>query len=130
MQASAEKRIKLTLFIINMLDDWGVSDSDKLDMLAMPEGTRSRAIRALREGIKPLPETDETNERIDHMLGIADALRTSNPLNEAAGGMWMRRRNTRFKGRSPIQAMIEDGINGIMAVRVHLDCSWDWHVHG
>ena len=51
-------------------------------------------------------------------------------MNESAGAMWMRRANNRFQDRAPVRAMIEDGINGIMAVRVHLDCSWDWHVHG
>lgn len=130
MQISAEERLQLTSVIIIMLDDWGVSDSDKLDMLAMPEGTRSRVIRAMREGLKALPESSETNERIEHMLGIADALRTSYPLNEAAGAMWMARTNNRFQDRAPVSAMIEDGLNGIMAVRAHLDCSWDWHVHG
>ena len=130
MQLDAEERLALTSVIINLLDDWGVSDSDKIDMLAMPGGTRSRAIRAMREGVKPLPESAETAERVEHMLGIADALRTSNPLNESAGAMWMRRANYRFQDRAPVRAMIEDGINGIMAVRVHLDCSWDWHIHG
>lgn len=130
MQLSEQERLELTTAIIHMLDDWGVSDSDKVDMLAMPSGTRSRAIRAMREGLKPIPETVETQERIEHMLGIADALHTSNPLNETAGAMWMRRPNNRFQDRSPVRTMIEDGLNGIMAVRVHLDCSWDWHVHG
>ncbi len=129
MQLSAEQRLELTMAIISMLDDWGVSDSEKIDMLAL-RGMRARAISAMRKGVKPLPDSAETDERIEHMLGIADALRTSNPMNESAGAMWMRRPNNRFQDRAPVRAMVEDGINGIMAVRVHLDCSWDWHVHG
>lgn len=111
-----------------MLDDWSVGDSDKLGLLALPEKTRSRMVRAMRDGTKPLPESVETDERIGHLIGINDALRTSNPLNMVAGAMWMRRPNNRFRDRAPVRAMIEDGLSGIKAVRVHLDCSWGWHV--
>ncbi|MGD8514032.1 MAG: hypothetical protein PVF52_00355 [Granulosicoccaceae bacterium] len=130
MQFSPQQRLDLTPLIIQMLDDWGVSDADKIDMLALPDSTRTRAIRGMREGVKPLPEGGAIDERIEHLLGIADALHTSNPLNEQAGAMWMRRRNNRFQDRPPVHAMLEDGLNGIMAVRGHLDCAWDWHVHG
>lgn len=130
MDLSPEQRLELTSLIIQMLDDWGVGDADKVEMLALPDDTRTRAIRGMREGVRPLPESEDINERIEHLLGIADALRTSNPLNEKAGAMWMQRRNSRFKDRAPVHAMIEDGLNGIMAVRVLLDCAWDWHAHG
>lgn len=128
MQSNPPDRLQLTVAIVQLLDDWGVSDSDKLEMLALPEKTRSRVVRAMRDGTKSLPDSIETDERIGHLIGINDALRTSNPLNMAAGAMWMRRPNNRFKNRAPVRVMIEDGLIGIKAVRVHLDCSWGWHV--
>lgn len=130
MDVPTQQRLELTTFIIQMLDDWGVADSDKLEMLALPADTRVRAIRGMREGVKALPDTAAIDERVEHLLGIADALRTSNPLNEHAGAMWMQRPNSRFKDRAPVHAMIEDGLNGITAVRVLLDCAWDWHANG
>jgi hypothetical protein len=35
-----------------------------------------------------------------------------------------------FDQRTPLNAMIEDGLNGVMAVRAYLDCAWDWNRSG
>lgn len=129
MQKNSQDRLELTAAIIELLDDWGASDGDKLGLLALPEKTRSRVIRVMREGSRALPDCTETDERIEHIIGIYEALCTSNPLNMAAGPMWMRRPNNRFRDRAPVRAMIEDGLAGIKAVRAHLDCSWSWHIN-
>jgi len=124
-----EQKIRFTRNIIAMLDEWKVKDAEQVALLGLPEDTRSRQIRSYRQGSSVFPEDNpRVNEYIDHLLGIDDALRTSNPCNSAAGGMWMNRVNNRFKDRTPVNAMLEDGINGIVAVRIHLDCAYDWHI--
>ena len=124
-----EEKTTFTRNIIEMLDEWKVKDGDQVLLLGLPDDTRSRQIRSYRQGSSILPENDDrVNEFIDHMLGIADALRTSNPCNSTASGMWMNRVNNRFKDRTPLNAMLEDGIIGIVAVRIHLDCAYDWHI--
>jgi Antitoxin Xre/MbcA/ParS C-terminal toxin-binding domain len=40
---------------------------------------------------------------------------------------WLKRRNRRFGNRRPLEIMLEDGINGVLAIRTHLDCAYDWH---
>ncbi|GMR08672.1 MAG: hypothetical protein BMS9Abin26_1679 [Gammaproteobacteria bacterium] len=125
--ASIQEDVIKTRQIISLLDDWGVSDKDQIALLGLPENTRSRMIRRYRKDT-PLPADKQVIEHIEHLQGIAEALRTSFPRNAAAGAMWMKRPNHRFDDRAPIQAMLEDGINGVMAVRVHLDCSYDWHL--
>jgi hypothetical protein len=69
-------------------------------------------------------------ERVEHLLGIAEALRTAYPHNRQAGAIWLNRVNYRFDDRTPLAAMVEDGIVEILAVRMHLDCAYDWHVSG
>ena len=124
-----DAKITFTRNVIAMLDGWKVADGDQVGLLGLPDDTRSRQIRSYRQGSSTLPENDpRVNEFIDHLLGIDDALRTSNPCNAAAGGMWMNRVNKRFKDRTPLNAMLEDGIISIVAVRVHLDCAYDWHI--
>jgi len=124
-----EAKVTFTRNMIAVLDEWKVQDSDQIALLGLSEDTRSRQIRSYRQGSTILPENDSrVNEFIDHLLGIDDALRTSNPCNAAAGGMWMNRVNNRFKDRTPLNAMLEDGIIGIVAVRIHLDCAYDWHI--
>lgn len=124
-----EERVEATRLIIALLDNWGVSDSQQLGLLGLPEGTRVRAIRGYRRDT-PLPDTAEVHERVEHLAGIATALRTSHPMNPSAGAVWMNQPNRRFGDRRPIDAMLEDGLEGIRAVRVHLDCAYDWDVNG
>jgi len=124
-----EQKIRFTRNIIAMLDEWKVNDSGQIVLLGLPDDTRSRQIRSFRQGSSLFPENDHrVNEYIDHLLGIEDALRTSNPCNATAGGMWMNRVNNRFQDRTPLNAMLEDGLNSIIAVRIHLDCAYDWHI--
>lgn len=123
------ERIELTHLVIGMLDDWGVTDADKVSLLALPRETRPRAMRRYRADT-PLPDDGAVNERIEHLMGIGDALRTSYPRNAAGGRIWMHQSSYRFDDRTPLHAMVEDGLVGIMAVRVHLDCAYDWYENG
>jgi len=124
-----DEKVNFTRYVIAILDGWKAKDGDQVILLGLPDATRTRQIRSYRQGSSVFPENDSrVNEFLDHILGIDDALATSNPCNSAAGGMWMNRVNNRFKDRTPLNAMIEDGINSIVAVRIHLDCAYDWHI--
>jgi hypothetical protein len=124
-----EERIALTRTIVELLDSWQVSAADQVTLLALPEGTRPGAIRQFRQGT-PFPEDEHVMERIEHLTGIADALRTSYPHNAHMGAIWMHKANHRFENRAPLSAMIEDGLGAVIAVRTHLDCAYDWHISG
>ena len=124
-----EDRVAITRAIINILDSWSVSAANQLVLLALPKGTRPGAIRQFRQST-PFPEVAGLMERIEHLVGIADALRTSYPRNAHMSSIWMNKINHRFDNRTPLAAMLEDGLNGIMAVRTHLDCAYDWHISG
>ncbi|MHB8727976.1 MAG: DUF2384 domain-containing protein [Sulfuricaulis sp.] len=126
---SLEDRVALTGAIVGLLDSWGVSAADQVALLALPEGTRPGAMRQFRKST-PFPEDARVMERIGHLIGIADALRTSYPHNAHMGSIWMNRVNHRFDNRTPLAAMIADGLRGIIAVRTHLDCAYDWHISG
>ena len=125
-----EERLALTDFVLSLLSSWGVRDADQISLLALPSDTRTRAMRKYRDGLAPLPDDPQIFQRIEHLIGIADALRTSYPRNATGGAMWMNRPNERFANRAPIDAMIEDDLTGITEVRIHLDCAYDWHVNG
>jgi len=62
------------------------------------------------------------------LFGIADALRTSYPHNELMGAMWLRTAHRRFDQQSPISVMLNQGLTGLIAVRSHLDCAFDWQL--
>lgn len=130
MQAlSYEDRCDLARRIVALLDDWGVRAADQVRLLGLPPDTRPRAMKRYREAT-PLPADARIMERVEHLAGIADALRTANPRNAKAGAFWMNRANHRFDNRTPLATMIEDGLDGVIAVRAHLDCAFDWDLSG
>lgn len=124
-----EDRIALTRAVVGLLDSWGANAAQQVALLALPHETRPGAIRQFRQGT-PFPENAQVMERIEHLIGIADALRTSYPHSAHMGNIWMNRTNHRFDDRTPLAAMLEDGLAGIIAVRTHLDCAYDWNISG
>lgn len=126
-QLELADRVEFTRSVMHILDDWGLSASEQIGLLALPAGTRTRALRRYREDT-PFPDSDAVMERIDHIVGIYDALRTSYPHNPQMGTYYMQKPHRRFDGRAPLQAMLEDGLDGLVAVRCHFDCAYDWHL--
>jgi len=111
--------------IIRLLDSWEIDSSRQISFLSLPEKTPLRAIRKYR-GNAPFPENDLLNEKIIHIIGIADALRTTYPRNAQMGAQWMNKPHRRFDGRTPVSVMLEQGIKGFIAVRSQLDCAFAW----
>jgi hypothetical protein len=122
---TSEERIHLGRMVVNMLDEWGIKGSDQVNMLALPEGTPTRMLRRYHEDT-PLPDDPAVMQRVEHLLGIADALRTTFPRNSNIGLMWLKQPCRRLRRRRPMDIMIEDGLNGLITVRTHLDCSFAW----
>jgi len=123
---SDQERIKISIVVMDILDKWRVEDKDRIVLLGLPEETRSRSLKKFRDGT-PFPDEPPIWERLQHVAGIDDALQTSYPRNPFIASIWMHRKNPRFGNRTPLVCMLEDGLIGINAVHMHLDCSYDWH---
>ena len=128
-ELGGEERVALSRHIVGLLTQWGVDDMDQVTLLGLPSDTKPRALHRYHENTA-LPNSPDINERLDHLLGITDALRTSNPRNAAAASIWLHSVNHRFDNRTPLDAMIQDGLGGLLAVRTHLDCAYDWNLSG
>ena len=122
---SLEDRNSLTKAIMNILDTWGMQAAEQVAILDLPEKTPKRMLRRYRDDT-PFPDTPEVMRRLEHIIGIADALRTTYPHNPQMGSIWMRRSNDRFQNKSPLQLIYDEGLDGILKIRTHLDCSFDW----
>jgi len=124
-EMSIEDQVSLTKGIMEILDGWGVPPAAIITLLALPEKTPTRAIRRYRENT-PFPLTAEVEERIEHIIGITDALRTSYPHNPNMGAMWIRQRSKKLNDQIPLNIILEGGLDGFIEIRKHLDCSYDW----
>ena len=122
---TSAERIELGRLVINVMDDWGIKGADQVTILALPEGTPARKLQRYLEGT-PLPDEPVLLKRVEHLLGIADALRTTFPRNSSIGLLWLKQPCKRLRRRRPIEIMVEDGLAGLISVRTHLDCSFAW----
>lgn len=122
---TSEDRNYLGRRVVDMLDEWGIKASDQMSILALPEGTPTRMLRRYHEDT-PLPDDPAVMQRVEHLLGIADALRTTFPRNAKIGLLWLKQPCRRLRSRRPMDIMIEDGLSGLITVRTHLDCSFAW----
>lgn len=124
-ETAPDERIALTRAIMHILDSWGLTAQDQLSVLALPPGTPTRALRKYREHT-PFPQTEALAERLEHIVGIADALRTTYPLNPAMGLLWLKQPLARFDQRAPLLLIVQEGLSGLKHVRAHLDCFYAW----
>lgn len=120
-----EDRTKLGRMVVNMLEDWGIKASDQLNILALPDGTPTRMLRRYQDDT-PLPDDSDVMKRVEHLIGIEDALRTTFPRNAQIGLHWLKQPCKRLRRRRPLDIMVEDGLSGLITVRTHLDCSFAW----
>ena len=120
-----EDRTQLGRMVVNLLDDWGIKASDQVNILALPDGTPGRKMRRYHEDT-PLPDDPEVMKRVEHLMGIADALRTTFPRNANIGLLWLKQPCRRLRSRRPLEIMLEDGLSGLITVRTHLDCAFAW----
>lgn len=126
-EQTQEQQADLASKLLSLLEAWGVSDRDKINLLGLPAETKPRSLQAFHHGTA-LPDDENVAIRVEHILGISQALNYANPLNERAGIMWLHRRNKRLNGRTPLVTMLDDGLTGITRVRIQLDCSYDWYL--
>ena len=124
-----EQQLMRTKKVMDALDEWGLSGEQILAVLDFPAAERSRHLAKYRKGT-PFPEDEKVVCRVKFLLGIIDALRTSYPRNLQMGARWMAAPHVRLNNRCPLQAMLEDGEIGVIAVLSELDCAYAWELSG
>ncbi len=111
------------------LDEWGLTGEQILVVLDFPDTERSRHLAKYRKDT-PFPDDEKVACRVKFILGIIDALRTTYPRNLQMGARWMAVPHIRLNNRCPLQAMLEDGEVGVVAVLSELDCAYAWELSG
>jgi hypothetical protein len=120
-----EDRTELGRMAVNLLDDWGIGAAQQISMLGLPQDTRTRMLRRYLEDT-PLPDDPAVMQHVEHLMGIAEALRTTFPRNASIAVLWLKQPCKRLRRRRPMDIMVEDGLSGLITVRTHLDCSFAW----
>ncbi|OQX00803.1 MAG: DUF2384 domain-containing protein [Thiothrix lacustris] len=126
---SAEEMNALTRAVINHMDEWKISAENMLTILGLDTQVIPRHLQQYRQGDKAFPQTPEMMDRIDHIVGIADALRTTFPFSSQMRVMWLSKPHRRFQRRDPLTVMLEEGVDGLMRVRIEVDCAYGYAIN-
>ncbi|MEZ5448107.1 MAG: antitoxin Xre/MbcA/ParS toxin-binding domain-containing protein [Thiolinea sp.] len=119
----------LTQAVIQHMDEWKISTEDMLTILGVEQEVKSRHINAYRRGEKSLPQQPEVMRRIDHIVGISDALRTTFPFSSQMRVMWLQKPHRRFQRRTPLHVMLSEGVDGLQKVRIEVDCAYGYAIN-
>ncbi len=116
--------------VVNLLESWSLNTQDMQNMLCLPENYRARKFNKLREGSEILPDDEKVLRRAGYLLRISDALRTTYPCNPEMAGRWIRMRHRRFRQKTPLDMILNEGETGLIAVLSELDCTFSWDLTG
>ena len=125
---SESTEIAIARNTMRLLDEWGLDSKQIIRLLALPNNIRSRHLEKFRNG-HSFPESKATNARIEHIVGIADALRTTFPRNSHMSSRWLRTPHRRFRNKTPMETMLQSE-TGLLRVRSELDCAYAWDKSG
>jgi len=120
----------LSRAVVNLLESWALNTGDMQNMLCLPDNYRARKFNKLREGTEVLPNDDKVLRRAGYLLRISDALRTTYPCNPEMAGRWIRMRHRRFRHKTPLDMILNEGETGLIAVLSELDCTFSWDLTG
>lgn len=121
-----EKLLEVTGQVINYLDQWKIGADEIINILGLD--IKARHLPQYRKMEKSLPDTEETYHRVDHIVGIADALRTSYPFSEKMRVLWLHKPHRRFGKKAPMSVILQEGVDGLMRVRIEVDCAYGWAI--
>jgi hypothetical protein len=130
-QTSSEQkmanRLAITRGTMNLFESWGLETEEMMALLDM-QG-KPRHFTQYRFS-KPFPNEPALMRRIEYLIRIDDALRTTYPTNPTMGKRWLRQRSHKFNKLSPLSMMIGDGETGLIYVLSRLDCTFAWDQSG
>lgn len=114
----------LTQQVLRQLDTWEISPEKSVQLLGVSEEVKPRQLQSYRTGLKTL--SADSLERMGHIVGIGEALRTTYPFSAAMQIKWLNQIHRRFAGKTPLEVMMQEGVDGLLKVRVELDCTYGY----
>ena len=109
-----ETRKALAEVIIAQFERWKLHEVNQAMLLGLSEVTE------LRQG-KPLPDDQAVLEHVGHLLAIDRALLKLYPYQPERRARWISSPQPRLGGRTPLEAMLGGGIQGIKEVRAAVE---------
>lgn len=124
---STSDRLAITRGTMNLFESWGLRTEEMMALLDLQGKARHFAQYRYNT---PFPDQPGLMRRIEYLVRIDEALRTTYPTNPTMGKRWLRQRNHKFNRHSPLAMMLGDGERGLAYVLSRLDCTYAWEQSG
>jgi hypothetical protein len=124
---SLSDRLAITRGTMNLFESWGLRTEEMMALLNLKG--KPRSFTQYRT-TKPFPDEPGLMRRIEYLVRIDDALRTTYPTNPGMGKRWLRQRSQKFSRYTPLAMMIDEGEQGLIYVLSRLDCTFAWDQSG
>lgn len=121
-----QRRVQLAQTVMGVLNGWDVPPDAQCALLGLPEGTKARKLNQFRSGTA-FPEDHGMLLRAHYILSIQNAVASMYPHNTEVGNYWVTTPNPFFNERTPLQVMLESGVDGMETVVNHLNGTGDWY---
>lgn len=126
MRVTEQNLAEATPHIIGLLDEWKLSPEQIIGILGLEGQVVARDLRKFRCAHKGLPFSEDLADRIEHIAGITEALQTSFPHNREMRTLWLRQPHRRFQKMRPLAVILKEGLEGLIRVRIEVDCAYGW----
>ncbi len=123
---STDEQAELARVVMEVLDEWSLEPEQRAALLGLPEGTRKRILDRYRKGT-PFSEDRDTQQRLSHVLNIHRILATVLPHNPAMAAHWITAPNPYFNDLTPLEVMLNGGLDGLERIVRHLNWSGGWY---
>lgn len=112
--------------VMGVLDAWGIDARHRPALLGLPDNTCARRLNQYRRAATPLPDDETVLLRVHYILTIHDAVETMHPRNPHCGHYWVTTRNRFFTDNTPLEVMLEGGVEGMRRLVDHLNGTGEW----
>lgn len=112
MPHTTEEQVDLTRAVMRLLTAWGVPAGLQLALLGLDPTAHRRVLNRCRFGAA-LPDTGDVYVRARLLLTIGAAVAQLFPHSSASADVWATTRHLRFGAYTPVEIMLEDGVDGM-----------------
>ena len=111
---------------LNIVDAWGLSQTEAMTLLGYDANTRSTYFKWKREPASVKLQKEKL-ERLSYVFGIYKALQVLLPSPSSADA-WVKKPNTAplFNGESALSRMLSGNVADLYVVRRYLDSEKGW----
>ncbi|MGD8567864.1 MAG: MbcA/ParS/Xre antitoxin family protein [Gammaproteobacteria bacterium] len=120
-----KQRTDLARTILTVLRNWGVAKEQQIILLGLPADTRPRALNKFAVGA-PFPDSHDALMRANYLLSIQNAVDSLFPHSETAANYWTTTPCNYFADHTPLDIMLDEGVDGMKRVLNYLNGIEDW----